>query len=158
MFNSYILQKNKKIYLRFYPACIRQKIYHTFILSEKSNLTTRAKYVSISLLYLVCKGFLMDIQLSEFGVSGLYVKAKGRLDLDNAVEWGTTIKDAIDDITELVLDFSEITFISSFGLKVVLELYKQMEEQKGSLKIKNASEIIMQSFKMVGFNKFLVFE
>ena len=100
----------------------------------------------------------MDIQLSEFGVSGLYVKAKGRLDLDNAVEWGTTIKDAIDDITELVLDFSEITFISSFGLKVVLELYKQMEEQKGSLKIKNASEIIMQSFKMVGFNKFLVFE
>ena len=104
----------------------------------------------------------MDIEIKYFGVFGLSIKASGRLDLDNAVEYGTNVKDAIEDseetITELVLDFSEITFISSFGLKMVLELYKQMKAQNGTLKIKNISEQLMNSFRMVGFDKFLVFE
>ena len=105
----------------------------------------------------------MQIDVEYFGVNGLYVKALGRLDLDLAVEYGATIKDAIDDapdeIKELVLDFSEITFISSFGLKVVLELYKEMQGKEGGyLKLKNVSNAIMVSFKMVGFDKFLTIE
>ena len=99
----------------------------------------------------------MEISFKNFGVAGLYVKASGRLDLDGAVEYGTTVKDAIDDIDELVLDFEGITFISSFGLKVLLELYKQMKMQ-GSMKVVNASDSILNSFKMVGFDKFLVIE
>ena len=103
----------------------------------------------------------MEILIKQFNVSGLEVKASGRLDLDNAVKYGTTIKDAILDsyetITELVLDFSEITFLSSFGLKVILELYKEIQGNQGEVKIKNAPEQIVKSFKLVGFDKFLVF-
>ena len=103
----------------------------------------------------------MDINIKTIGISGIYVKAAGRMDLDNAVEYGTSIKDYIEDsndeITELILDFSEITFISSFGLKVVLELYQFMKEQ-GSMKLTGVSDEIMKSFKMVGFDKFLKFE
>jgi len=104
----------------------------------------------------------MEIDVKNIGLNGLYVKAAGRLDLDTAVEYGTTIKNAIEDadetVGELVLDFGEITFISSFGLKIVLELYKQMQEQGGVLKLQNVSESIKNSFKMVGFDKFLVIE
>ena len=104
----------------------------------------------------------MEIDVKHFGVFGLIVKATGRLDLDSAVEYGTTVKDAIEDseeaITDLILDFSDITFISSFGLKMVLELYKQMKAQNSTLKIKNISEQIKSSFTMVGFDKFIVFE
>ena len=104
----------------------------------------------------------MDIEFKTIGLDGLYVNAAGRLDLDNAVEYGTKIKDYIEDsedvITNVTLDFSEITFLSSFGLKVILELYKQLKEQDGVLKLKNVSEQLMNSFKMVGFDKFLLFE
>lgn len=104
----------------------------------------------------------MDINIKQTGLFSLYVKAVGRLDLDSAVEYGTKIKDAIYDaaenITEITLDFSEITFISSFGLKVILELYKEMQTNKGSLKLKGVSEQIRNSFNMVGFDRFLVFE
>jgi len=102
----------------------------------------------------------MDINMKKFGIAGLQVKAIGRLDLDNAVEYGTTIKNAVDDndINELVLDFQDITFISSFGLKVVLELFQSMKNANGSMKLVNVSEQIRNSFKMVGFDKFLVFE
>ncbi len=104
----------------------------------------------------------MDIRLRRTGLDGLYVAAAGRLDLDNAVEYGSKIKDFVEDceetIVEITLDFSEITFISSFGLKVILELYKQLQAQNGVIKIKNVSEQLKSSFKMVGFDKFLVFE
>lgn len=101
----------------------------------------------------------MNIELKNFGLDGLYAKTSGRLDLDSAVEYGVTIKTAVEDaqeeIKELVLDFSEITFISSFGLKVVLELYKEMQARHGSLKLKDIPEQLKNSFKMVGFDKFL---
>ena len=102
----------------------------------------------------------MEIELKPFGVSGLYVKATGRMDLDNAVEYGTKIKETIEDsdgIDELILDFAGIYFISSFGLKVVLELHKEMATH-GSMKLRNVSETILKSFQMVGFDKFLVIE
>ena len=101
----------------------------------------------------------MDINIKNFGIDGLYVNASGRLDLDNAVEYGLSIKNAVEDapdeVKELILDFSEITFISSFGLKVVLELYKEMQSRQGFLKLKNIPEQLKNSFKMVGFDKFL---
>ena len=104
----------------------------------------------------------MDILIKGIGLNTLYVKAAGRLDLDNAVEYGAKIKDFIEDsydpITEVILDFEQITFLSSFGLKVILELYKQLKAQNGTLKLKNVSEQLMSSFKMVGFDKFLLFE
>ncbi len=104
----------------------------------------------------------MDVTLKKVGLDGLYVKAAGRLDLENAVDYGTQIKNCIEDseetITEVTLDFTEITFISSFGLKVIMELYKQLKAQEGTLKLKNVSEQLMMSFNMVGFDKFLLFE
>lgn len=104
----------------------------------------------------------MDIIIKSNGLDVLYVQASGRLDLDTAVEYGTKIKDAIEDsnttITQVILEFSKITFISSFGLKVILELFKTLKAQNGVLKLKNVSEELMHSFRMVGFDKFLVFE
>lgn len=104
----------------------------------------------------------MNIKLRKIGLDGLYVTASGRLDLDNAVEFGSKIKNYIEDsedvITDVTLDFAEIAFISSFGLKVILELYKQLKAQNGTLKLKNVSEQLMTSFKLVGFDKFLLFE
>ena len=104
----------------------------------------------------------MDIKLKQDGLNSLYVSASGRMDLDNAVEYGTLVKDTIEDsdekITKLTLDFADITFISSFGLKVILELYKLMQSIEGEMKLVNVSSVIMDSFKMVGFDKFLMFE
>lgn len=104
----------------------------------------------------------MDITIKSNGFDILYVEASGRLDLDSAVDYGTKVKDTIEDsdtvITKVILDFSQITFISSFGLKIVLELYKFMKSRNGLLKLKGVSEDLMSSFRMVGFDKFLIFE
>lgn len=99
----------------------------------------------------------MQIEIKFLGIDSMYVRTAGRLDLDTAVEYGTKVKDAVEDnnIKELVLDFTEITFISSFGLKIILELFNNMKANNGKLKLKGVSEQIQNTFKMVGFDKFL---
>lgn len=103
----------------------------------------------------------MDIKITkkidDEGV--LLVKAQGKIDLETAPEYGTTVSDAIEDndAHEVILDFSEISYISSIGLRIILELHKKMQEI-GILKIKNASQDILNVFNMTGFSKFLNIE
>ena len=96
----------------------------------------------------------MEVALKKINEGGLYVKASGKLDIDSSAEFGIKVKDAIDDINELVLDFAEITYIASIGLRVLLELYQQMSKQ-GSIKLINVQEPVLNVLKMTGFNKFL---
>ena len=98
----------------------------------------------------------MDLELKQITPTSLYVKSEGRLDIDNAMDYGTKIKDYVEDknITNLTLDFSDITFISSFGLKVILEIFQTMKEP-AMLRVTHAAEPIKNSFRMVGFDKFI---
>ena len=96
----------------------------------------------------------MEISLKKIDGVSLYVKASGKLDIDSSAEYGMEIKDALDDIKELVLDFSDITYVASIGLRVLLELYQQMSKQ-GSIKLINVREPVLNVLKMTGFNKFL---
>ena len=96
----------------------------------------------------------MEITLKKINEGGLYVKASGKLDIDSSAEYGMKIKDSLDDINELVLDFADITYIASIGLRVLLELYQQMSKQ-GSMKLINVQEPVLNVLRMTGFNKFL---
>ncbi|MBQ9245034.1 STAS domain-containing protein [bacterium] len=98
----------------------------------------------------------MDIELKYITPTSLYVKAFGRLDIDNAMPFGIKIKDEVEDnnVSSLTLDFAEVTFISSFGLKVILETYQVMQEP-AVIKIINASDTVKHAFLLVGFDKFI---
>ena len=98
----------------------------------------------------------MDIKFKKDVNNILYVSAKGKIDIETAVEYGTKITDAVDDgeIKDLVLDFSDITYISSMGLRIILELHQKMSNL-GSMKLVGVCEEVLNIFKMTGFNKFL---
>lgn len=102
----------------------------------------------------------MKITTQWFGLK-LVVKAEGRIDTTTAVEYGTTINDLMDDsddeVKELILDFSDIDYVSSIGLRVILELQKRMNIQ-GSMKVINVAPSVMEVFKMTGFTNILKIE
>lgn len=99
----------------------------------------------------------MQMQREKRG-DKLFVKSKGRIDTMTAPEWGMAISDELDDITELVLDFAGIDYVSSLGLRVVLELQKKMNEQQGSMKLLNVQKDVMEVFEMTGFVSILTIE
>ena len=102
----------------------------------------------------------MNITLKDdFTNSSYYVKPFGRIDVNTAIEFGTTVSNAVDDndVKNLVIDFEEVPYISSMGLRVLLELQRKMNDL-GSMKLKNVNQEVMDIFKMTGFDKILVFD
>ena len=87
----------------------------------------------------------------------LVVALEGRLDTTTAPQLEEELKTALNDVTELVFDFSKLEYISSAGLRVLLSAYKTMRG-KGSMKITNANELVQEVFEVTGFSDLLPIE
>ena len=82
------------------------------------------------------------------------LKPEGRLDTVTAPELDGTLKEVLPGITELVFDFEKLEYISSAGLRVLLMAQKAMNG-KGTMKILNVNETIMEVFEVTGFSDIL---
>lgn len=87
----------------------------------------------------------------------LTVEVEGRLDTMTAPELEKTLKESLDGMTELVLDFANLEYVSSAGLRVLLSAQKIMNKQ-GSMVIRNVCETVMEVFEVTGFSDILTVE
>ncbi|MBQ2401864.1 MAG: STAS domain-containing protein [Lachnospiraceae bacterium] len=81
----------------------------------------------------------------------------GRLDTTTAPVLDKTINEELKDVENLVLDLKGLEYISSAGLRVLLNAQKKMQ-RVGSMKLKNVSEAVMDVFEMTGFADILEIE
>lgn len=81
----------------------------------------------------------------------------GRLDTTTAPELEKEMGNLLVDAKELVFDMSELEYISSAGLRVLLKAQKMMNAQ-GSMKVTNVNESIMEVFEITGFLDILTIE
>jgi anti-sigma B factor antagonist len=81
---------------------------------------------------------------------------EGRVDTTTAPQLEEAIKEASGS-NSLVLDFSNVEYLSSAGLRVLLMGHKTMAA-KGGMKIINAKEDIMEIFEVTGFADILNIE
>ena len=82
----------------------------------------------------------------------LTVTVSGRLDTMTAPVLEQELKASYGEVTELVLDFQNLQYISSAGLRVVLGAHKAM---KGKLVVKNVNRVLMEVFDITGFSDIL---
>ena len=81
----------------------------------------------------------------------------GKLDTVTAPQLKETIDDSLLDADKLILDFQELEYTSSAGLRVILTVYKMMEDREGLI-IRNVNDTIMEVFASVGFTRFIKIE
>ena len=89
--------------------------------------------------------------------SELTVVLSGRRDTNTAPELEAALKTALEGVEKLTFDLEKLDYISSAGLRVLLAAQKTMNRQ-GSMKVKNANEIIMEIFEVTGFADILTIE
>lgn len=80
----------------------------------------------------------------------LTIAVEGRLDTVTAPQLEADIKTSLDGITDLTLDLSNLEYISSAGLRVLLSAQKTMNKQ-GSMTVTGANDVIMEIFEVTGF-------
>lgn len=77
---------------------------------------------------------------------------EGRLDSNTAPALETRLMERIKNGgTRLVVDFSQLDYISSAGLRVLLMAAKRLKAAKGSLALCSMKEHIYKVFKISGF-------
>lgn len=87
----------------------------------------------------------------------LTVALAGRLDTSTAPQLEAELKTSLNGVTSLVMDFAELEYISSAGLRVLLSAQKVMNKQ-GKMVIRHANETIMEVFEVTGFTDILTIE
>ena len=97
---------------------------------------------------------IIDKQLNG---SELTLSLTGRLDTTTAPELEAVIKENITGVTNLVMDFSGLEYLSSAGLRVILSAQKTMNKQ-GEMVIRNVNETINEVFEITGFIDILTIE
>ena len=81
----------------------------------------------------------------------------GRVDTTTSPQLEQEIKGSLDGVTELILDFEKLNYISSAGLRVLLSAQKTMNNQ-GSMKIRNVNDTVSEIFEVTGFSDILTIE
>ena len=98
----------------------------------------------------------MTIEKHQDG-SALTLAPEGRLDTITSPELEKALKESLDGVSELTLDFEKLDYISSAGLRVLLTAQKTMNRQ-GSMKIVHVCETILEIFEVTGFSEILTIE
>ena len=87
----------------------------------------------------------------------LELEITGRLDTITAPELDAEIKQNMNDIEYLVLNFKGVEYISSAGLRVLLATQKSMGK-KGKMIVKEVNDTVMEIFNITGFVDILTIE
>ena len=98
----------------------------------------------------------MTINKTQDG-SNLTIALEGRLDTTTAPQLEEELKASLDNVTDLTLDFQQLEYISSAGLRVILGAQKTMQK-KGSMKVLHVNSDIMEVFDITGFSDILTIE
>ncbi len=76
---------------------------------------------------------------------------KGRLDTTTAPQLQEVLIPAFDESKDITLDFTELVYVSSAGLRVLLMGQKQAKKTGGAMSLVGVSEDVMEVFEMTGF-------
>ena len=93
------------------------------------------------------------MNIAQRDQNGICILAlEGNLDTNTAPNAQETIDKLIDGGTkELVLNFAEIRYVSSAGLRVLLATAKRLRKEEGKLHLCGLNEMVQEVFEISGF-------
>ena len=94
------------------------------------------------------------MEISRTEENGIVIVAiKGRLDAESASEAEKFIMDILAaDKSKLIFDLSDLDYLSSGGLRVVLAASKKTRQKDGRLVLCGLNEYVKEIFEVSGFN------
>jgi anti-sigma B factor antagonist len=82
----------------------------------------------------------------------LTLTLEGRLDTATAPELEKELKAALEEVDVLVMDFADLVYLSSAGIRVIILAQKLMKPPK-QMMIRNVNEIVYEVFEMTGLTE-----
>lgn len=96
----------------------------------------------------------MTIKTKQDGAC-VTLEIEGRVDTNTSTELQRKILEAFQGAAKLVLDFAQVAYISSAGLRALLIGQKTAASKHGEMVLINVSPAVQQVLDMVGFSQIL---
>lgn len=101
--------------------------------------------------------FNMEIT-KNYNEKELTLSVKGRIDTITSQELEKEIDNELGNFDSLIMDFTDLEYISSAGLRVLIATQKKLKADDIPLVIKNVNDAVGEIFRMSGFDKILKIE
>jgi anti-sigma B factor antagonist len=97
------------------------------------------------------------MEIIEETQSGVNIfKLNGRLDSNTSQGFEKKIFQAIDDGSKsMIIDFRDLDYISSAGLRVILKATKALKREEGKMMLCDMQDYVKEVFEIAGFDSFL---
>ena len=86
------------------------------------------------------------------------ISIEGRVDTNASPQLQDAILKSFQKVNQIVLDFGQCAYVSSAGLRALLIGQKTANSKKGTMKLINVPDILMQVIKVSGFINILTIE
>ena len=93
--------------------------------------------------------------LKSYNEKELTLSVEGRINSVTSKELDKGINDELGNFDSLILDFANLDYISSAGLKVLIATHRKLNPENIPFIIKNANDVIMEVFRLSGIDRIL---
>jgi len=83
------------------------------------------------------------------------IRIKGRLDTITSPQLHTALADALGQAEKIEIDFTGVEYVSSAGLRVLLQIQKSAQQTGKTMILMKVSSDVMEVFEMTGFSGIL---
>lgn len=99
----------------------------------------------------------MEINKTYNG-NNMIINLSGRLDTTTAPDLESLVNSEFKQKDKVTMDFKDLVYVSSAGLRVILLAQKIMTAAGAGLIIRNVNDTVMEVFEMTGFADILTIE
>jgi len=99
-----------------------------------------------------------NLEITEKENEGVYrLVVKGRIDANSSDSLLFKLEEAVRNGQKtIILNMSQVEFLSSIGIRVILNIYKQAAEAGGKFNIESPSAIVKNVLGMIALEELLV--
>lgn len=90
---------------------------------------------------------------SEKKENFILIRIKGTLSIENISPFETMVNKHVEENDNILIDLSELTFIDSSSLGIIVVYYTKSEKNNRHFALLNINSDIMQMFKITGLDK-----
>jgi stage II sporulation protein AA (anti-sigma F factor antagonist) len=102
------------------------------------------------------------LEVPSFGVSVDWqegqpiIHIRGEIDFATAPPLNDALESvAVEGVQHVTLDFNEVTFLDSEGLKVLLHSYRQLRDHGGDMTVTGCSKFVAKTFEILGLDRYI---
>jgi anti-anti-sigma factor len=88
----------------------------------------------------------------------LIIQAKGIIDTDTAPKFEDAAKANLEGAENVILDFTELEYITSAGIRVIKMIYSETKRDKGNLIVRNPNTSVSNTLTIVGIAELITIE